>query len=86
RKGITDPLEAYSEGDKTSTKGTLLTVDAVYYGPVSSARREGYCCEVSPVKKGMSFTKKPSRDYQSPSEGLADLRRKNTKTTSASQT
>ncbi|MQM19469.1 hypothetical protein Taro_052474 [Colocasia esculenta] len=39
---------------------------SVYYGPVSSALPGGYYCEVSPVKKGMSFTKKPSRDYQSP--------------------
>ncbi|MQM02286.1 hypothetical protein Taro_035054 [Colocasia esculenta] len=51
---------------KYTSWGTLLTGDAVYYGPVPSVRRGGNCSEVSPAKEGMSFTKKPSRDYQSP--------------------
>ncbi|MQL96047.1 hypothetical protein Taro_028718 [Colocasia esculenta] len=46
--------------------GTLLTGDAVYYGPVSSAYHGGCCCEVLPTREGMSFKKKPNRDYQSP--------------------
>ncbi|MQM10116.1 hypothetical protein Taro_043005 [Colocasia esculenta] len=59
------PLGAYPEGEVNKVRGTLLTEDAVYYGPISSARRGGCCCEVSPAKEGISFTKKPSRDYQS---------------------
>ncbi|MQM02323.1 hypothetical protein Taro_035089 [Colocasia esculenta] len=66
KEGITNPLGAYPEGEVPTRKGTLLKVDAVYYGSVSSARRGECGREVSPEKEGMSFTKKPSRDYQSP--------------------
>ncbi|MQL99639.1 hypothetical protein Taro_032367 [Colocasia esculenta] len=51
---------------KYTSWGTQLTGDAVYYGPVCSVCHGGSCCEVSLAKEGMSFTKKPSRDYQSP--------------------
>ncbi|MQL75177.1 hypothetical protein Taro_007543, partial [Colocasia esculenta] len=62
------PLGAYPKGEVNKYWGTLLMEDAVYYSPVFSARREGCCCEVSREKEGMSFTKKLSRDYQSPTD------------------
>ncbi|MQM05595.1 hypothetical protein Taro_038407 [Colocasia esculenta] len=70
-EGLTDQSNKicnreYFEGEVNKVLRTLLIENVVYYGLVSSARRGGYCCEVSPVKEGMSFTKKPSRDYQSP--------------------
>ncbi|MQL89367.1 hypothetical protein Taro_021940 [Colocasia esculenta] len=46
--------------------GNTATRDVGYYGHVSSVHRGGSCCEVSPTKQEVSFTKKPSRDYQSP--------------------
>ncbi|MQM21504.1 hypothetical protein Taro_054548 [Colocasia esculenta] len=60
------PAATQRTGPGAGVLQTLLARDADYYGPVSSVRRRGNCCEVSPTKQGVSFTKKPSRDYQSP--------------------
>ncbi|MQL84697.1 hypothetical protein Taro_017219, partial [Colocasia esculenta] len=74
--GSGDPegiMDRSNEICDAKTRGNTATRDADYCGPVSSLRRGGNCCEFSPTKQGVSFTKKPSRDYQSPTdeEGLA---------------
>ncbi|MQM10639.1 hypothetical protein Taro_043537 [Colocasia esculenta] len=71
-EGLTDQSNkicnggAYPEGEVNKYWGTQLTEYVVNNIPISSVRCGGCCCEVSPIKEGMSFTKKPNRDYQSP--------------------
>ncbi|MQM16503.1 hypothetical protein Taro_049461 [Colocasia esculenta] len=67
--------EQHTPRVKYTSLGNTAHRDAIYYGLVSSARRGRCRCDVSPVKEGMSFTKKPSMDYQSPtgSNSIIDL-------------